>query len=300
MHKFKYPAGRFASLQATRLSTACLFTTLLLLFLSIAGRLQALTVSEIMYHSSTAGGTGDEFIELYNENVDPIDLSGYSICNGINFVFPRGTYLDGHSYLVVCADEAAIRDRYGITNTIGDWAGSLDNSGERIEICNTGGRVVLEMRYNDRGKWPVGDSLPSGGTVVTGDNIHGPVMRWARLAAVPDRRNNSRFGGAEIGIIAGRYITSADTALRVKGLAHRDPGPRVPANEQGATPGKCAGISGMLGHDAHRLDHQSAPMQDKLGLETALSHRQFHELVGRRFFVDKMANNPSPVRGNHE
>ena len=159
MYKFNDPAGRLAALQATRLPTACLFTILLVLFLSIAGRLQALTVSEIMYHSSTPGGTGDEFIELYNENVDPIDLSGYSICNGINFVFPRGTYLDGHSYLVVCADEAAIRDRSGITNTIGDWVGSLDNSGERIEICNTGGRVVVEMRYNDRGKWPVGAHL---------------------------------------------------------------------------------------------------------------------------------------------
>ena len=140
MHKFKYPAGRFASLQATRLSTACLFTTLLVLFLSIAGRLQALTVSEIMYHSSTPGGTGDEFIELYNENVDPIDLSGYSICNGINFVFPRGSYLDGHSYLVVCADEAAIRDRYGITNTIATGSGpwTIPANGSRSVIPAAG------------------------------------------------------------------------------------------------------------------------------------------------------------------
>ena len=156
MQKFNDPAGRFPAQQVRRLPLACLFTIALVLFFSIAGRLQALTISEVMYHSSTAAASGDEFIEIYNENVDPVDLSGYSICNGINFVFPRGTYLDGHSYLVVCADEAVIRDRYGITNTIGNWAGSLDNSGERIEICNTGGKVVVEMRYNDRGKWPVG------------------------------------------------------------------------------------------------------------------------------------------------
>jgi len=156
MQKFNDPAGRFAAPQVRRLPLACLSTIALVLFFSIAGRLQALTISEVMYHSSTAAASGDEFIEIYNENVDPVDLSGYSICNGINFVFPRGTYLDGHSYLVVCADEAVIRDRYGITNTIGNWAGSLDNSGERIEICNTGGKVVVELRYNDRGKWPVG------------------------------------------------------------------------------------------------------------------------------------------------
>ena len=97
MHKFNDPAGRFTALQATRLPTACLFTIALVLFLSIAGQLQALTISEVMYHSSTLDAGGDEFIELYNENVDPVDLSGYSICNGINFVFPRGTYLAGNS-----------------------------------------------------------------------------------------------------------------------------------------------------------------------------------------------------------
>ena len=88
MHKFNDPAGRFTALQATRLPTTCLFTIALVLFLSIAGQLQALTISEVMYHSSTLDAGGDEFIELYNENVDPVDLSGYSICNGINFVFP--------------------------------------------------------------------------------------------------------------------------------------------------------------------------------------------------------------------
>ncbi|MEE3053763.1 MAG: lamin tail domain-containing protein [Planctomycetota bacterium] len=146
-----FPASGLA-----RLFAVYFFTLVLPVFFPVPGRLQALTISEVMYHSSALEDRGDEYIELYNENIDPLDLSGYSICNGINFVFPRGTYLDGHAYLVVCADEAVIRDRYGITNTIGNWVGSLDNSGERIEICNTGGRVVGEMSYNDRGKWPVG------------------------------------------------------------------------------------------------------------------------------------------------
>ena len=141
---------------SARSAIAYILLFALLVLFPVSGRLQALTISEVMYHSAALEDQGDEFIELYNENIDPVDLSGYSICNGINFVFPRGTYLDGHSYLVICANEAVIRDRYGITNTIGDWIGSLDNSGERIEICNTGGRIVTELRYNDRGKWPVG------------------------------------------------------------------------------------------------------------------------------------------------
>ena len=151
-----YASSLCSESASARPAIAYLLLFAALVLFPASGRLQALTISEVMYHSGALEDQGDEFIELYNENIDPIDLSGYSICNGINFVFPRGTYLDGHSYLVVCANEAAIRARYGITNTIGDWIGSLDNSGERIEICNTGGRIVTEMRYNDRGKWPVG------------------------------------------------------------------------------------------------------------------------------------------------
>ena len=103
-----------------------------------------------------------EFIELYNENPDPLDLSGYAICDGISFVFPEGTWMEGYSFLVVCADQEAIRALYGIDNTVGNWiwegesGNSLSNGGEDIEICNPGGRTVLRVEYNDRGKWPVG------------------------------------------------------------------------------------------------------------------------------------------------
>ena len=121
-----------------------------------SGSLQALVISEISYHSEAVDDQADEFIELYNENLDPFDLSGYTICDGVDFTFPPGTWLDGHTFIVVCGDEDAIRSKYGIENTVGNWFGSLDNSGERIRVCSTGGSVVTEVRYNDRGKWPGG------------------------------------------------------------------------------------------------------------------------------------------------
>ena len=124
--------------------------------LAMSTPVSAIVISEIMYHSSAADDRPDEYIEIYNENIDPFDLSGYSLCGAVDLVFPRGTYLDGKTYLVVCADEAAIRAKYGIDNTIGDYVGSLGNGGERVEVCNTGGRVVVDVRYDDRGQWPVG------------------------------------------------------------------------------------------------------------------------------------------------
>ena len=120
-----YASSLCSESASARPAIAYLLLFALLVLFPASGRLQALTISEVMYHSGALEDQGDEFIELYNENIDPIDLSGYSICNGINFVFPRGTYLDGHSYLVVCANEAAIRDRYGITNTLATGSAHL-------------------------------------------------------------------------------------------------------------------------------------------------------------------------------
>jgi hypothetical protein len=137
-------------------TSPCGVAALVWLLVFSPAALRALVISEVGYHSQALVDRDDEFVELYNENLDPLDLSGFTLCNGVQFTFPRGTFLDGRSFLVVCANEANIQARYGITNTIGDWIGSLANEGERIEVCNPGGITVVEVRYNDRGKWPSG------------------------------------------------------------------------------------------------------------------------------------------------
>ena len=132
------------------------------LLLSLPGRAGALIISEVMYHSDEVDDRPFEFIELYNEDPDPLDMGGFTICNGVSFEFPLGTWIEGHSFLVVCANEANIQAKYSMTNTVGDWftdpatSPSLDNGGERIEVCNAGGTTIATVRYNDRGKWPSG------------------------------------------------------------------------------------------------------------------------------------------------
>ena len=120
---------------------------------------EALVISEIMYHSADAEEKRFEFVELYNENPDPLDLSGFSLCNGVEFEFPQGTWLNGYEIVVVCADVVAIRDKYGITNVLGGWlredgTPALSNGGEAVEVCNSAGIEIIKVRYNDRGNWP--------------------------------------------------------------------------------------------------------------------------------------------------
>jgi hypothetical protein len=127
-----------------------------------ASSARALIITEIMYHPEEVDDRPFEWIEIYNENADPLDLSGYSICNGVALNIPPGTWLEARSFLVLCADSANVTAKHGITNVLGDWfsdpgsSPSLSNGGERIEICNPGGMTVAEVSYNDRGNWPSG------------------------------------------------------------------------------------------------------------------------------------------------
>ena len=83
-----------------------------------------------------------------------VNLSGWRFSNGVAFTFPPDTYLERRSYLVVCADEAAVREKYGITNTIGNFQGRLNNDGEVIELDIFGGGPICRLEYNDRHPWP--------------------------------------------------------------------------------------------------------------------------------------------------
>ena len=119
----------------------------------------ALVVSEVMYHPVEEGGTpsGDEtleFIELYNNKATREDIGGYAFTSGVSYTFPAGTILPAKEYLVVAHDPDAVEAAYGITG-VHEWAsGRLNNDGERIELSNDNGAVVISFRYNDARPWP--------------------------------------------------------------------------------------------------------------------------------------------------
>lgn len=100
-----------------------------------------------------------EYIELFNRTAKTIDLTGWQLLDeeGCLYEFV-GEILDANSYLVVCSDSAAIANRYGITNTTGNFttAGDrLSNGGERLTLINDFGVVVDTVRYRDAPPWPI-------------------------------------------------------------------------------------------------------------------------------------------------
>lgn len=119
----------------------------------------ALVISEVMYHPYETGAAAGEdealeFIELYNDRAVFEDLGGYAFANGIEYVFPPGTTLPAKQYLVVARDPNALEAAYGITGVYGPCTGRLNNDGERIELSNENGEIILSLRYNDTRPWP--------------------------------------------------------------------------------------------------------------------------------------------------
>ena len=97
-----------------------------------AGRADSVVVfNEIMYHPA-ANERALEWIELHNQNAVDVDLSDWSLSDGISFVFPEGTRIQGGGYLVVAIDPTKLMAHAGIGHVLGPFAGPLSNGGEAI------------------------------------------------------------------------------------------------------------------------------------------------------------------------
>ena len=125
---------------------------------------QALVVSEIMYHPVEEGGTSQgaqllEFIELYNNRAVFENLSGYTFSNDIEYTFPAGTILGAKEYLVIAKDPNIVETTYGITGVIGPYDKRLNDDGDRIELSNEVGEIILTFRFNDARPWTI---IPDG------------------------------------------------------------------------------------------------------------------------------------------
>ncbi len=94
-----------------------------------------------------------EFIELYNAGANAMDLSGWHIEDGVDYVFPAATTIAAGGYLCVAQDPTAFQRRYGFA-PLGPWIGKLSNNGERIQLKNSAATIVDEAKYGAGFPWP--------------------------------------------------------------------------------------------------------------------------------------------------
>jgi hypothetical protein len=100
-----------------------------------------------------------EFIELYNNGDQPIDLSGWRFSDGVDYTFPLGTLAPARGYVVVAENPAALQTKYGVA-ALGPWVGSLDNDGEQITLVDAGGVEQDAVDYDLGFPWPTVGEAP--------------------------------------------------------------------------------------------------------------------------------------------
>jgi hypothetical protein len=119
-------------------------------------RRTGITLSEIHYHpAQRRDGRELEFIEFYNSQPWPEDISGWRFSGDISFLFPDGTSVPGLGYLVVARVPGDVEAEYGVSGVAGPWLDNLPNDGGRIRLRKPSGAIVQEVNYNDRDPWPL-------------------------------------------------------------------------------------------------------------------------------------------------
>ncbi|MBI4585331.1 MAG: lamin tail domain-containing protein [Planctomycetes bacterium] len=96
----------------------------------------------------------EEFLELHNNSDTPVDLSGWYLSGGIDFIFSPGTVLAARSYLAIAQDPARLKARFGDVPAAGPFSGRLSNDGETIILRNPAGGREDEVDYQRGFPWP--------------------------------------------------------------------------------------------------------------------------------------------------
>ena len=114
-----------------------------------------LRITEIMYHPNDPN---TEYIELKNIGTKTLNLNLVRFTNGIDFTFP-GLELPADEYILVVKDTNTFTAQYGAgLNIAGQYSGSLENRGERIELKDAARQTIHDFKYNN-GWYNITDGL---------------------------------------------------------------------------------------------------------------------------------------------
>ncbi len=110
-------------------------------------------ISEVMYHPASES-PAEEYVELQNLSATNLDLMGWRLAQGLEFTFTNSVSLPAGGFLVVVANADGFAAKYpAVTNFVGNWSGTLNNSDEIIRLEDNLGNRVDEIFYADEGDY---------------------------------------------------------------------------------------------------------------------------------------------------
>jgi len=116
-----------------------------------------IVITEIMYNPPESGSDSLEFLELFNNGIDAVNLEGFYFSEGVEYIFPSIDLLPD-SYLLVSIDSVAMMSTFGVEAR--QWTGgALKNSGEDIVLNDSFDNIIDSLTYDDHLPW---DTLADG------------------------------------------------------------------------------------------------------------------------------------------
>lgn len=204
--------------------TILFWSLLWLLATHCSGADSVVVFNEVMYHPELP--TENEWIELHNQLAIDVDISGWSIRGGVEFVFPEGTFLPGGAYLVVADDPTTFGDTHEGTPVFGPFIGRLSNAGETIELVNNSDRVMDRLDYDDSGDWPAAaDGSGVSLAKKNPDSASEPVENWGwsdRVGGTPGVVNFLAADPNNLGADTGRRRPPNPISVELPRLAFNE------------------------------------------------------------------------------
>ena len=123
------------------------------------GAFSPIVITEVHYHPVNDRDETEEFIELHNQSDDEVDLEGWSLARGIEYVFEAAngpTRIAPGGYLLVARDPAGLSAATGFpeSSIAGPWSGALSNYRDEIDLLAPDGRPLDRIEYRQDGLWP--------------------------------------------------------------------------------------------------------------------------------------------------
>jgi hypothetical protein len=133
--------------------------------LTVVPKTRGMVINEIHYNSAD-NRVRNSFVELYNDGAAAVDLSGWRLSGGVDYLIPAGTVVAAGGYLVIAEDPATMQSYFGKA-ALGPWNNAvvvyadgskevtgLSNDGDNVRLRDAAGKVVSEVDYENRSPWP--------------------------------------------------------------------------------------------------------------------------------------------------
>ena len=153
---------------------------------------------------------------MHSQHAVDVDLSGWRLDGGVDFVFPAGTIIPGGGYLIIAANPGAFTAAKGVA-ALGPFTSVLADGGESVTLKNKNSRLMDEVVYNDRFPWPVAAD-GSGATLskISETSASAEPQSWRGsifFGGTPGVANSVAPGSAPAPVYAQRYYPFEGTAL---------------------------------------------------------------------------------------